>query len=49
LNDVMLWDTERPYHYARWTADHRLLLGGADRPVVSGRGRAAAFSKGTRE
>lgn len=28
----MLWDTERPYHYVRWTPDHRLLLGGADRP-----------------
>jgi glycine/D-amino acid oxidase-like deaminating enzyme len=32
LGPVMLWDTERPYHYARWTPDHRLLLGGADRP-----------------
>jgi glycine/D-amino acid oxidase-like deaminating enzyme len=36
LEPVMLWDTERPYHYARWTADHRLLLGGADRPVRGG-------------
>ena len=25
LSDVMLWDTERPYHYARWTDDDRLL------------------------
>ena len=49
LGDVMLWDTERPYHYARWTANERLLLGGADRPVGSGRGRAAAFRHGTRE
>jgi glycine/D-amino acid oxidase-like deaminating enzyme len=49
LNDVMLWDTERPYHYARWAADERLLLGGADRPAVAGRGRAAAFRQGTRE
>jgi len=32
LAPVMLWDTERPYHYVRWTPDHRLLLGGADRP-----------------
>jgi len=30
LGDVMLWDTERPYHYGRWTADHRLLFGGRD-------------------
>ena len=35
LTDVMIWDTERPYHYARWTPDHRLLLGGADRRTVS--------------
>lgn len=27
---AMLWDTERPYHYARWTRDGRLLVGGAD-------------------
>lgn len=33
LSDVMLWDTERPYHYARWTPKHRLLLGGEDRLV----------------
>jgi len=32
LGDVMLWDTERPYHYGRWTADHRLLFGGRDHP-----------------
>jgi glycine/D-amino acid oxidase-like deaminating enzyme len=49
LSDVMLWDTERPYHYARWAADQRLLLGGADRPVVTGGARAAAFRRGTRE
>jgi glycine/D-amino acid oxidase-like deaminating enzyme len=36
LADVMLWDTRRPYHYARWTADRRLLLGGGDRPLRGG-------------
>lgn len=40
LGDVMLWDSERPYHYARWTPDRRLLLGGADIAVRSGRHRA---------
>jgi glycine/D-amino acid oxidase-like deaminating enzyme len=32
LGDVMLWDTNRPYYYARWTDDGRLLFGGLDRP-----------------
>ena len=27
---AMGWDTDRPYHYLRWTVDGRLLLGGAD-------------------
>jgi len=31
----MLWDTERPYHYARWTHDHRLIFGGRDQPRKS--------------
>ena len=46
LGDVMLWDTSRPYHYARWTADHRLLFGGGDRPRVTGRQRVRAFRDG---
>jgi glycine/D-amino acid oxidase-like deaminating enzyme len=46
LGAVMLWDTDRPYHYARWTRDHRLLLGGADRPHVGGRRRREAWRDG---
>jgi glycine/D-amino acid oxidase-like deaminating enzyme len=46
LGDVMLWDTGRPYHYARWTADNRLLLGGGDRPRVPERQRAKALREG---
>lgn len=42
--DVMVWDTHRPYHYARWTADRRLLFGGADRRVRPGERRDYAFS-----
>jgi glycine/D-amino acid oxidase-like deaminating enzyme len=49
LGDVMLWDTERPYHYVRWTEDRRLLLGGEDRPFVPGRRRAGTLVKATRE
>jgi glycine/D-amino acid oxidase-like deaminating enzyme len=45
---VMLWDMGRPYHYARWTRDHRLILGGGDRPVVPERQRRQAFAEGTR-
>jgi glycine/D-amino acid oxidase-like deaminating enzyme len=48
LDEVMLWDTERPYHYARWTDDHRLLLGGGDRPLVADHRRASAFQEGAR-
>jgi glycine/D-amino acid oxidase-like deaminating enzyme len=43
LGDVMLWDTERPYHYARWTRDGRLLFGGCDQPVRPGRRRVTAM------
>jgi glycine/D-amino acid oxidase-like deaminating enzyme len=46
VRDVMLWDTARPYHYARWTPDHRLLFGGGDRPQVTGRRRVRAFRDG---
>ncbi len=47
LRQVMLWDTARPYHYARWTRDHRLLLGGGDRPRVGEKQRAGALRDGT--
>jgi glycine/D-amino acid oxidase-like deaminating enzyme len=45
LDEVLLWDTERPYHYARWTKDHRLLLGGEDQPQVPERRRAPLFTQ----
>ena len=41
LRSVMAWDTERPYHYVRWTPDRRILFGGADRRVVPGVRRTA--------
>jgi glycine/D-amino acid oxidase-like deaminating enzyme len=49
LGNVMVWDTNRPYHYARWTSEHRLLLGGADRPVRPGQTRSRLFAAATRE
>ena len=48
LSDVMIWNTSRPYHYARWTADHRLLLGGGDRLLRPGPGREREFDSATR-
>ena len=45
---VMLWDMGRPYHYARWTPDHRLVLGGRDRAVLPERQRRQALEEGTR-
>jgi glycine/D-amino acid oxidase-like deaminating enzyme len=49
LSDVMLWNTERPYHYGRWTASHRLLLGGGDRLVRAGQRRRRQFTTAARE
>ena len=46
LGEVMVWDTARPYHYARWTADRRLVLGGGDRPQLTGPRRVRAFRDG---
>ena len=42
-----MWDTERPYHYARWTRGHRLLLGGHDRPLLPPARRKQAFDSST--
>ena len=33
LSDTLLWETARPYLYARSTSDHRLLIGGEDDAV----------------
>jgi glycine/D-amino acid oxidase-like deaminating enzyme len=49
LTDVLVWDTERPYHYARWTPDHRLLLGGGDRPVRPHQRSKPPLAAATRE
>ena len=49
LSNVMVWDAERPYHYARWTPDHRLLLGGGDRLVRPGARRGQQFTTAVEE
>ena len=45
---LLLWDTERPYHYARWAPGHQLLLGGNDRPLLPASRRKAAFESSVR-
>jgi glycine/D-amino acid oxidase-like deaminating enzyme len=45
LGDVMMWDTAHPYHYLRWTPDHRLLFGGMDRPQLPRAIRPAALRR----
>ena len=49
LSDVMVWDTERPYHYVRWTSEQRLLLGGGDRLVRPGVRRRQQFKTALEE
>ena len=48
IPDVLVWSAERPYHYLRWGPDHRLIVGGADRPLVPESQRGAAFVRGRR-
>ncbi|HSH95064.1 MAG TPA: FAD-binding oxidoreductase, partial [Roseimicrobium sp.] len=33
-NECLIWETSRPYRYVRTTADHRILMGGADEPFT---------------
>ena len=49
LGHALLWDTARPYHYARWTDDGRLLFGGLDRPRAARATRAASLRRRTAE
>jgi glycine/D-amino acid oxidase-like deaminating enzyme len=42
---VMAWDTDRPYHYLRWTDDGRLLLGGEDIQHRSSKGSRRRIAK----
>lgn len=36
---VMIWESNRPYYYARTTADRRIVIGGLDEPASEGRAR----------
>src|SRR6187551_1274329 len=44
----LVWETARPYFYARTTADNRVLFGGEDEPFVNPRRRTRALPHKTR-
>mgnify|MGYP001024454676 FL=1 len=37
--NTMIWDTQEPYHYLRWTRDDRIVFGGADQAPTNPRRR----------
>jgi glycine/D-amino acid oxidase-like deaminating enzyme len=43
----MVWDTDRPYHYLRWTEDGRLLIGGEDVTHRSAKGSRKRIARAT--
>ena len=42
---IMAWDTDRPYHYVRWTEEGRVLVGGEDTPHRSKKGSRRRIAK----
>ena len=44
---AMMWDTDEPRHYLRWTRDHRIVFGGADQAPPPPRRRDAALVQRT--
>jgi glycine/D-amino acid oxidase-like deaminating enzyme len=42
---AMGWDTDRPYHYVRWTSDGRLLVGGGDTAHRGAKGARGRISR----
>jgi glycine/D-amino acid oxidase-like deaminating enzyme len=42
---VMAWDSDRPYHYLRWTDDGRLLVGGEDTNHRTSKGSRRRIAK----
>ena len=43
----LIWETARPYFYARTTADGRALMGGADRPFATAHNRKQLLTRQT--
>lgn len=47
LNDILLWNTQEPYHYMRTTDDGRMLIGGGDVPFINPKKRDAQITRKT--
>jgi glycine/D-amino acid oxidase-like deaminating enzyme len=43
----LIWETARPYFYARTTSDGRVVMGGADRPFATAYNRARLLARQT--
>ena len=44
----LIWESARPYFYARTTGDGRVVMGGADRPFAGAEGRRRILLRQTR-
>jgi glycine/D-amino acid oxidase-like deaminating enzyme len=44
----MAWDTDRPYHYLRWSEDGRLFLGGEDTNHRTAKGSRSRIARARR-
>jgi glycine/D-amino acid oxidase-like deaminating enzyme len=44
----MAWDTDRPYHYLRWTGDGRLFVGGEDTVHRTAKGSRTRIARARR-
>jgi glycine/D-amino acid oxidase-like deaminating enzyme len=46
-NRCLIWETARPYFYARTTGDGRVVMGGADRPFATAHSRQRLLARQT--
>lgn len=46
-NQCLIWETARPYFYARTTSDGRIIMGGADRPFATAHNQDKLLSRQT--
>ncbi len=49
FENSLIWETQKPYHYFRTTADGRILVGGRDEPFQAAGKRDKLISRKTKE